>query len=106
MELYYEKAEYVVDGTLAIRTWSIDEEYGFFEPYGDVTVNLSGYGMKPEEGHIFIPCYKMTSDYYGQIVHDIIEEVITPVQIGLGVGVYAKLRENWEDGVKMMKGEM
>lgn len=106
MELYYEKAEYVVDDTLAIRTWWIDEEYGFFEPYGDVTVNLSEYGMKPEEGHIFIPTYKMTPDYYGQIVHDIIEEVIAPVQIGLGVGVYAKLKENWEDGVKMMKGEM
>ena len=102
MKLYYEKARYAVDDTLAIRTWWVGE-YGY-EPYGDVTVNLSGYGMKPEEGHIFIPVYKMTPTYYEQILADIVEDVVAPVQIGYGMGVYAKLKEHWEDNVEMMKG--
>ena len=103
MKLYYEKSEYAVDGTLAIRTWW--DAGGFMEPYGDVTVNLSGYGMMPEEGHIFIPTYKMMDDYYKRIVNDIVDEVVCPVQIGLGVGVYAKLKEDWESRVEMVKGE-
>lgn len=103
MKLYYEKARYAVDDTLAIRTWWVGE-YGY-EPYGDVTVNLSGYGMTPDEGYIFIPKYKMTEEYYEQIVKDIIEEVVFPVRIGYGTGVFAKLKDHWEDNVEMMKGE-
>lgn len=106
MRLYYEKAKYAVDDTLAIQTWCNDE--GYFEPYGRVTVNLSEYGMKPEEGYIFIPTYNMTYDFYRQVYEDIIEEVIAPVRIGFGEGVYAKLKENWEDNVTMLdevKGE-
>ena len=101
MKLYYEKAEYLMDGTLAIRTWH--DEDGYKEPYGDVTVNLTCYGMVPEEGHIFIPTYKLPKDYYQQILDDIVEEVIGPVQIGLGTGVYAKLKDNWENGVEMLE---
>lgn len=103
MKLYYEKSEYSIDGTPAIMTWWNGN--GYMEPYGNVTVNLSGYGMMPEEGHIFIPTYKMTDDYYKQIVNDIVEEVICPVQIGYGTGVYAKLKEDWESKVEMVKGE-
>ena len=78
---------------------------GYWEPYGKATVNLSAYGMMPEEGHIFIPTYKMSDEFYEQIVNDIVEEVVCPVQIGLGVGVYAKLKKDWESNVEMMKGE-
>lgn len=103
MKLYYEKARYAVDDTLAIRTWWDGD--GYLEPYGDVTVNLSGYGVEPEEGYIFIPVYKMTPAYYEQICKDIVDEVVERVQIGYGVGVYARLKERWEDSVEMMKGE-
>ena len=104
MKLYYTKNRYAVDNTLYIGTWCNDE--GFFEPYGDVTVNLSAYGMMPKnDSHIFIPTYKMTSDYIEQVLNDIVEEVITEVPIGLGRGLYVRLKENWEEGVEMMKGE-
>lgn len=102
MKLMYEKNRYVADDTLAIRTWWIDEE-GFLEPYGDVTVNLSAYGRKPEDDdHIYIPTYKMTSDYLGQLLDDIVDEVVGEVQIGRGRGLYAKLKPNWESNVTMM----
>lgn len=101
MQLIYEKTEYWVDGSLAIRTWA-DVGEGF-EPYGDVTVNLSGYGMFPEKGHIFIPRYKMSDSYYEQVCRDIVEEVICPVQIGYGIGVYAKLKPDWEKNVELIK---
>lgn len=104
MRLYYKKDEYVADGTLAIRTWYQDEEFGYMAPYGDVTVNLSGYGMKPEEGCIFIPTYKMTPEYFERIYDDIIDEVLYPIPIGYGHGVYARLKENWEEGVEMYEG--
>ena len=101
MKLYYEKVEYLMDGTLAIRTWH--DKDGHKVLYDDVSVNLTCYGMMPEEGHIFMPTYKMSPEYYQQIVDDIVEEVIEPVQIGLGTGVYVKLKDNWEEGVEMIE---
>ena len=97
MKLIYEKTEYMIDGTTAIKTW-VETEEGL-EPYGDVTVNLAGYGVKPEEGHIFMPRYKMSDGFYEQVCKDIIEEIICPVQIGYGIGVYAKLKPEWERSV-------
>lgn len=105
MKLFYKKDEYVVDGTLAISTWFEDEEFGYMAPYGDVTVNLSGYGMKPEEGCIFMPTYKMTEEYALQVLNEIAEEVIGIVPIGYGSGLYVRLKENWESGVEMIGGE-
>lgn len=102
MRLYYEKGEYTVDGTLAIKTWWNGN--GYLEPYGDVTVNLSAYGMMPDEGYIFMPTYKMTPDYREQVLGDIAEEVVREIPIGLGTGLYVKLKDDWEDGVEMMKG--
>lgn len=101
MKLVYQKSRYVADNTLAISTWA-DCGDGL-EPYGDVTVNLSGYGKFPEEGYIFIPIYKMTNEYYEQVKKDIIDDVICPVQIGYGVGVYARLKDNWEDLVELIE---
>jgi hypothetical protein len=101
MKLYYEKSRYAVDGTLAIMTWT--DEDGYFEPYGDVTVNLSGYGMFPQDdGYIFIPTYKMSTDYYKQVCDDIVDEVIQEIPIGYGTGVYARLKENWDNQVVLM----
>ena len=101
MKLYYSKDKYVADDSVAIRSWIKDEEFGYFAPYGDVTVCLKGYGVTPEEGFIFIPTYKMTDEYFNQVCEDIVDEVITTVQIGYGRGVYAKLKDNWEEGVEM-----
>ena len=103
MRLYYEKGIYAVDKTLAISTWYEDEEIGFLAPYGNVTVNLSGYGMAPEEGCIFMPTYKMSPDYLSQVIEDIVDEIIGIVPIGLGEGIYARLRDDWEDRVQMVE---
>lgn len=104
MKLFYKKDEYAVDGTLAIRTYYRDEEYGYMAPYGDVTVNLSGYGMIPEEGCIFMPTYKMTDEYLVQVMDEIVDDVISMIPIGYTSGLYVRLKENWEDGVEMIGG--
>lgn len=101
MKLFYEKTKYVVDNTLAIKTWA-DLGEGI-EPYGDVTVNLSGYGIIPEEGHIFLPKYKMSDEYFENVCSDIVDEVLCPVQIGYGIGFYAKLKPDWEQKVELLK---
>ena len=105
MKLYYKKDEYVVDGTLAISTWFEDEEFGYLAPYGDVTVNLSGYGMKPEDGHIFIPTYKMTPDYLSQVIDDIVDKILYRVPIGFAEGIYVRLKDDWESGGEMVGGD-
>lgn len=100
MKLIYQKTHYVVDGTLAIKTWA-DLGRGL-EPYGDVTVNMSGYGILPEEGHIFMPTYKMTDEYFARVCSDIVDSVICQVPIGYGLGVYARLKKDWDKGVELL----
>ena len=100
MKLYYEKSRYLVDDTLAIMTWT--DEDGYLEPYGNVTVNLSAYGMRPDEGHIYMPTYKMTPDYRAQVLRDIAEEIVSEIQIGYGTGLYVRLKDDWEDHVEMV----
>ena len=99
--LYYEKSEYVVDGTLAISTWT--DEYGYLEPYGDVTVNLSAYGRVPEPGTIFMPTYNMPKSYFDEVCKDIVEEIIEEIPIGYGKGVIARLKPDWEKSVQMLE---
>jgi hypothetical protein len=101
--LYYEKSEYVVDGTLAINTWT--DEDGYLEPYGDVTVNLSAYGMTPPPGTIFMPKYKMPQDYFDNVCEDIVDNIIKEIPIGYGTGVMAKLKPDWENNVNMLTWE-
>ena len=101
MKLIYAKDRYIADDTMAIRTYT-DEE-GWLEPYGDVTVCLADYGLKPAEGHIYMPTYKMTPDYANQIIDDIVDEIIGEVRIGYGTGLYVKLKDNWTDNVQMME---
>ena len=106
MRLYYKKDIYVADESLAISTWCEDEEFGYLAPYGDVTVNLSGYGMTPDEGCIYIPTYKMSREYFNQVREDIVEEILGIVPIGLSEGIYARLRDDWEDRVQMVGDEI
>ena len=101
LKLYYEKAQYIADGSLAIRTYWDDPEFGFREPYGDVTVCLVDYGMTPEKGTIFMPTYKMTPDFVEQVLDEIAEEVIREIPIGFGRGLHVKLKKNWEHLVDM-----
>ena len=100
MKLIYAKDIYVADGTLAIRSYV--EEDGWIEPYGPVTVCLTDYGLKPDDGYIYMPTYKMTPDYTNQVIDDIVEEIIGEVRIGYGTGLYVKLKDDWEKGVSMM----
>lgn len=102
MEFYYSKSKYVADDSLAIQTYVKDEEYGYLEPYGTVTVCLVDYGMTPEDGTIFIPAYKMTDDFFEQVLDDIVEEIITGIKIGYGKGYHVRLKPNWEELVNMV----
>lgn len=103
MELYYKKDTYVADGSIAIQTYAMDEEFGMLEPYGMATVCLAGYNVKLNEGEIAIPAYKMTPEFFDTILGDIVEEVVTGIRIGYGKGYIAKLKPNWESGVKMIE---
>ena len=101
MELYYSKDEYVADNSLAIQTYAVDEDFGFLAPYGMATVCLVEYGLKPEDGTIFMPTYKMTPDFIETVLNDIVDEVIGEVQIGYGKGLHVRLKPDWEQHVKM-----
>lgn len=101
MELFYKKARYSVDDTLAITTWWNGD--GYLEPYGDVTVNVRAYYNFPlDDSLVILPKYKMSEEYYDQIIDDIVERELSTVQIGYGEGVMVKLKENWEQLVKML----
>ncbi len=99
MKLIYAKDRYVADGSLAIQSY-VNED-GWFEPYGPVTVCLAGYGLKPAEGCVYMPTYKMMPDFVNQVIDDIVYEVLGVVQIGYGEGLYVKLKEGWENNVEM-----
>ena len=101
MKLYYWKDAYVADDSIAIRAFEMDEEYGGLVPYGNVTVCLAGYGLTPPDGHIFIPTYNMSPSFYKQVVEDIVDEVVMPIEIGYGDGVLARLKPDWEKKVNM-----
>ena len=102
MKLYYKKGKYVADGSLAIQTYEKDEVWGCYAPYGTATVCLKDYGMTPKEGTIFMPIYKMTKEFVEQVFNDIVEYVISEVPIGLGTGLYVRLKPNWEGLVDMI----
>ena len=102
MKLYYAKNRYAADNSLAIRAYAIDEEFGFLEPYGNVTVCLVDYGRTPDEGHIYMPTYKMTPEFRAQVLRDIAQEVVEVVPIGYGEGLYVWLKPDWEQNVDMV----
>lgn len=66
------------DGTTAVRMYT-----DIWEPYADVSVNLSAYGLTPkDEDHIFIPVYRFGLDVANSIADDIVEEIIGYLDIG------------------------
>lgn len=90
----YEKCEYVHGGT-AIKAYS---DWG--EPWATVSINLTDYGLKPEDSnHIFIPVYKLDETTVETIKHDLVEAVVREVRIGdfKAPCLYVKLKENWRD---------
>ena len=103
MKLYYATDRYVADNSLAIRTYAMDEEFGFLEPYGDVTVCLIDYDLTPEEGTIFMPTYKMFGEFLETVMDDIVDEVLGTIQIGFGQGFHVRLKEDWQSQVEMVE---
>lgn len=99
MKLIYAKSEYVADNSLAIMSYT--DEDGWLEPYGHVTVCLADYGLKPAEGCVYLPTYKMTPDFLNQVLDDIVKRIICEVRIGYGTGLYVELKEDWENNVEM-----
>lgn len=96
--MMYLANRYCSDNTLAIRA------YDDWEPYCDVTVNLSDYGKTPEDdNHIFIPAYKLDDVDVNIILNDLVDEVIDTFYIGFNDSckvLYAKLKDNWKDLVE------
>lgn len=66
------------DGTTAVRMYT-----DIWEPYADVSVNLSAYGLTPKDkDHIFMPVYRLGFDWANSIADDIAEEIIGYLDIG------------------------
>lgn len=93
-KLVYYKGKYQADGTTAII--AVEESTG--EQYATVSVNLSGYGMKPQsENHIFIPSYNFTKEALDTFILDLGKNVVREVQIGFGKGIELELKDNWKE---------
>lgn len=95
----YRASNYVCDDTIAIRAYS---DIGECEC--SVTINLSDYGLRPENNeHIYIPAYKIeeySEAVMKQIMEDLVEEVKKEVYIGYNNSckcLYVKLKRNWRD---------
>ena len=94
-KLQYFKGKYC-DGTTAIQ--ACNAETG--ELYATVSVNLGGYGMKPQnENCIFIPTYKFefSDEFVQKIKDDLVKKVIRKVPIGFGEGIEVELKDNWKE---------
>lgn len=97
--MYYRVSRYCFDNSTAIRAFN---DMG--EPECSVTINLSDYGLKPEnDDHIFIPYYKISEysmELMNQIITDLVGEVKQEVFIGYKHSckcLYVKLKDNWKD---------
>ena len=101
MKLYYSTDRYVADNSLAIQTYAEDED-GYILPYDMATVCLVDYGKTPEEGTIYMPIYKMTPEFLGALLLDIVDEILGEVQIGYGRGLHVRLKPDWEKNVEMI----
>lgn len=98
----YIASTYVCDDTTAIRVFS---DIGECEC--SATINLSDYGLRPENNeHVYIPAYKIqeySNEIFNQILSDLVEEVKDEVYIGYNNSckcLYVKLKENWRDLVE------
>ena len=90
--MVYYRGKYTADNSTAIQAYTNDGE-----PWATCTVCLVDYGMTPpDENHIFIPKYKLFK-FYDQFVEDLVDEVLYPVPIGYGEGVFARLKPNWKE---------
>ena len=97
--MIYRASHYVCDDTVAITAFS---DIG--EPECSVTINLSEYGLTPENNeHVFIPYYKIAAydkDVLMRIIKDLVEDIKDVVFIGYHNKcrcLYVKLKSNWRD---------
>ena len=97
--MIYKASNYIFDDTTAIMAFS---DIG--EPECSVSINLSDYGMIPENNeHIYIPYYKISEfimDIMNRIILDLVEEIKEEVFIGYNNSckcLYVKLKVNWRD---------
>lgn len=96
MKYNYTRAKYA-DGGAAIKMYT-----DIWEPYADVSVNLSAYGLTPrDENHIFIPKYRFDMDTADIIADDIVEELVEELDIGdfdrPCIVWHVRLKENWRE---------
>ena len=97
--MIYRASHYVCDDTTAIMAFS---DIG--EAECSVSINLSDYGIRPENNeHIYIPAYKIepySKEIFNQIINDLVEEVKQEIFIGYKDSckcLYVKLKENWRE---------
>lgn len=99
--MIYKKEKYLLDDTLAILAFT--EKDGQLEQTGEVTVNLTAYGLMPVSGAIFMPTYKMTNEYFDEVCKDLVKEIIGTVEVPCGICTIAKLKPDWENYIKASK---
>ena len=96
----YEASYYENDCTTAIKAYS---DQG--EPWCTVTVNLSAYGIKPEDNnHVYIPAYKLDESTLNTILSDLVDKVERNIFLGFIQGrtdeckcLYVKLKDGWRE---------
>lgn len=108
-EIFLQVSQYRNNGNLAILAYTEEE------PYGDITINLSGFSVDEDEG--FINAITKDSGLEQKLIKEgIIKEIITTVQYNMGkydlvvfdieklkeydlkgIEEYKKLKENEEE---------
>lgn len=92
----YIESRYIFDGMTAIQMLT-DEG----EPWCTVSVNLSDYGLVPQDSdHIFIPLYKFDDKTVQTILNDLVAEVEKEVSIGYNESckcAYVRLKDDWRE---------
>lgn len=96
----YEASYYEFDCTTAIRSYSNQGD-----PMCFITINLSDYGIKPEDNnHIIIPAYKIADNVLKTVLTDLVEKVEREIFLGFIQGkteekkcLYVKLKDNWRE---------
>ena len=92
----YIESKYIFDDTTAIQAFT-DEG----EPWCSVSVNLSNYGLVPQDGdHIFILLYKLDDKTVQTILNDLVAEVEKEVVIGYNESckcAYVRLKDDWRE---------
>lgn len=97
--LIYAYSYYMKDGGIYIMA-IVDDE-----PYADITINLSSYGLHIADNQVVVPTYKLDEDIFFSFVDDLAERIVT--RIGYGpfdaYGDVVELKKDWKDKAVLLE---